>query len=580
MHTRRLVALFVVFVLAFAAMAARLVMLQVVRAPAYAKLASSQRQTVIEYPARRGAIFDRAGEPLAISVDLQTIAADPSLVEDASAAAAALAPILDMEPVELEGKLLGAVPGDRFEYLARQVDPKVADKIEKLELPGVFTQSEPKRFYPGRRLASHVLGFVDIDGKGLEGIEASYENILKGVPGSRTLEQDPTREIDLLQQGDVNYDPPEPGRSLFLTIDKEVQYFTELTLGEAAQRYHAEAGSAIVMRPDTGEILALANVPTFDLNKPGESTTTQRRNRALVDVYEPGSAFKIVAASGALEEGVVTPQTSFGVPDSFQYSDRVFHDSHPHPPMQMTTTEIIEQSSNVGTIQIGLRLGGTLLDRYVRKFGFGRETGLDFLGESPGIVLDRSDWTGPTIATIPIGQGIAVTAMQMAAAYSTVANGGMWVEPKLVSATTNDRGRVEPSPAASTKRVVSRSTASQMVKILTGVVDHGTGLEAQVPGYPIAGKTGTAQKPLETGGYGNAYVASFAGFAPSNNPAIVVIVVLDDPSPIWGGSTAAPTFKLIMEYALRHLGIAPSADAEKDAEEIREENAGDAATYD
>lgn len=580
MHTKRLVALFVVFLLTFSAMAARLVMLQVVQAPAYAKLASSQRQTVIEYPARRGAIFDREGEPLAISVRLQTICVDPSLVEDPRAAAARLAPILGMEPVEIEGKLLGTFPGDRFEYIARQVDPAIAKKVEKLRLPGIFMQSEPKRYYPGGRLASHVLGFVDIDGKGLEGIEAAYEDILRGDPGQITLEQDPTREIDLVQQGDQNFDAPQPGRSLFLTIDKQLQYFTELTLGEATQRYQAEAGTAIVMRPDTGEILALANLPTFDPNDPGQSSTEQRRNRALIDVYEPGSAFKIVTASGALEEGAVTPQTSFGVPDTFAYSDRVFRDSHPHPPMQMTTTEIIGQSSNVGTIQIGLRLGSTLLDRYVRKFGFGRATGLDFPGESPGIVLDLEDWTGPTIATVSIGQGIAVTATQMAAAYSTLANDGVWVEPKLISAATTDRGRVRASPDPTTKRVVSRATAAEMTRILTGVVDRGTGIEAQIPGYAIAGKTGTAQKPLETGGYGDSYVASFAGFAPSNDPAVVVIVTLDNPTPIWGGNTAAPTFKLITEYALRHLGIAPSADAEKEAKEIQQENAGNAATYD
>lgn len=580
MHTKRLVVLFVVFLLTFGAMAARLVMLQVVQAPAYAKLASSQRQTVIEYPARRGAIFDREGEPLAISVDLQTICVDPSMVEDARGAAAELAPILGMEPVEIEGKLLGTFPGDRFEYLARQVDKKVAKKVEKLQLPGIFMQSEPKRYYPGGRLASHVLGFVDIDGKGLEGIEAAYEEILKGVAGQQTLEQDPTREIDMLPEGEEDYDAPQAGRSLFLTIDKQLQYFTELTLADATQRYDAEAGTTIVMRPDTGEILALANVPTFDPNKPGDATTDQRRNRALVDVYEPGSAFKIVTAAGALQQGAVTPQTSFGVPDSFAYSDRVFNDSHPHPPMQMTTTEIIEQSSNVGTIQIGLRLGGAMLDRYVRKFGFGRETGLDFPGESSGIVLDREDWTGPTIATVSIGQGIAVTAVQMAAAYSTLANDGVWVEPKLVSATTNEKGRVEASPAPATRRIVSRATAAAMTRILTGVVDRGTGIEAQIPGYAIAGKTGTAQKPLETGGYGDSYVASFAGFAPSNDPAIVVIVILDNPTPIWGGNTAAPTFKIITEYALRHLGIAPSADAEKEAREIQEENAGDEATYD
>ena len=578
-HTKRLVALLLIFFVAFLAMATRLVILQGIDGRAYAKLASDQRETVIEFPARRGAIFDREGEPLAISIDLETIFADPSLVEDPVAEAARLAPILDMDPAELEAKLRGTFPDDQFEYVARQVEPKIAKKVKALQLPGIYMESEAKRYYPGGRLASHVLGFANIDGEGLEGIEAAYENILKGVPGRRILEQDPTREVDL-PQAEERYDPPQPGRSLFLTLDKQLQYHTELTLSEATQRYHAEAGTAIVMRPETGEILALANVPDFDPNKPGEFSVEERRNRALTDVYEPGSSFKIVTVAGALEEGVVTPQTSFGVPDSFQYSDRVFHDSHPHPPMQMSTTEIIEQSSNVGTIQIGLRLGGAQLDRYVRRFGFGKETGLDFPGESSGIVLDRDDWTGPTIATIPIGQGIAITAMQLASAYSTLANGGVWTEPKLLSGTVSAEGRVEPSSPPATKRVISENTAAQMVEILKGVVEDGTGIEAQIPGFAIAGKTGTAQRPLETGGYGNEYVSTFAGFAPANDPKIVVIVVLDDPSPIWGGSTAAPTFKLITEYALRHLGIAPQVDAEKDAREISEEQAGDAATYD
>jgi len=579
MHTKRLVALLLTFLVAFLAMATRLVMLQVVDARAYAKLAADQRQKVIEFPARRGAIFDREGEPLAISVDLQTIFADPSFVEDPVAEAAELAPILDMNVAELEAKLRGTFPNDRFEYLARQVEPKVAKKVKALGLPGIYMESEPKRYYPGGRLASHVLGFVDIDGNGLEGIEAAYERVLEGVPGQRILEQDPTGEVDL-PQAEESYDPPEPGRSLFLTIDKQLQYFTELTLQEAVGRYHAEAATAIVMRPRTGEILALANVPDFDPNEPAEASVEERRNRALTDVYEPGSSFKVVTVAGALERGAVTPHTTFGVPDAMQYSDRVFHDSHPHPPMQMTTTEIIEQSSNVGTIQIGLRLGGAWIDRYVRKFGFGKQTGLDFPGESPGIVLDRSDWTGPTIATIPIGQGIAVTAMQLASAYSTIANGGVWTEPKLLSGTVGGRGRVRPSNPPATKRVISAVTAKKMVDILTGVVERGTGIEAQIPGYAIAGKTGTAQKPLESGGYGNQYVATFAGFAPVTEPEVVVIVSLDEPSPIWGGSTAAPTFKLITEYALRHLGIPPQVDAEKDAREISEEQAGNAATYD
>jgi cell division protein FtsI/penicillin-binding protein 2 len=327
------------------------------------------------------------------------------------------------------------------------------------------------------------------------------------------------------------------------------------------------------MKVGTGEILALANVPDFDPNKPGTFSDDARRNRALTDVYEPGSAYKIVTASAALEEHIVTPKTSFTVPYSFNYSDRVFHDSHSHPTEKMTVTEIIEQSSNVGTIQIGLKLGGQKLDEYVHRFGFGAKTGLDFPGESSGIVIDRSDWTGPTIATIPIGQGIAVTPLQMIEAYGTLANSGVWTEPKLLAATVGSNGRSIASSPPAERRVVSTKTAAKMTRILMGVTEIGTGVEAQIPGYEVAGKTGTAQKPLPGGGYGSSYVASFAGFAPAKRPSLVAIVVLDNPSPIWGGSTAAPTFKTIMEFALRHLGVAPTGNAERAAREIEAEQA-------
>ena len=275
-----------------------------------------------------------------------------------------------------------------------------------------------------------------------------------------------------------------------------------------------------------------------------------------------------------------TPKSEFIVSDFMNYAGETFNDSHPHPTLKMTATEIIEQSSNVGTIQIGLNLGGEKLDEYVRRFGFGEPTGLDFPGESSGIVIDRADWTGPTIVTIPIGQGIAVTPIQMASAYATIANDGVWVEPKLLASTMDGDGNIRRSPHPSTRRVVSAKTAKQMARILTGVTKEGTGIEAQVPGYAVAGKTGTAQKPLPEGGYGNSYVGSFAGFVPSGRPEIVVLVVLDEPSPIWGGSTAAPTFKTIAEFALRHLGVSPTGNAEKAAEAIEADQAGEELTYD
>lgn len=567
--------------LMFLAMGARLFVLQIVEAPAYAALASEQRDRTIEFPARRGAIFDRNGEPLAISVDLKTIYTDPEMVTDPASAAEQLAPVLG-EPYELLlQKLSGPMPDDeapRFEYLMRQAPPRISEKVAALEVPGVFMRDEAKRYYPGKRLASHVLGFAGTDGIGLEGIEAQYDDVLQGKAGRMTFEQD--LEGTLLPGGNITMDRAEPGRALFLTLDKQLQYFTQLTLADAAAKFHAEAGTAIVMRPQTGEVLALANYPDFDPNEPGDSEPEALQNRALNYVYEPGSAFKIVTASAALEEKVVTPRSEFIVPDAMPYAGEIFNDSHPHPTLKMTTSEIIEQSSNVGTIQIGLELGEERLDDYVRKFGFGEPTGLDFPGESSGIVIDRDEWTAPTIATIPIGQGIAVTPLQMASAYATLANGGLWVEPKLLASTMDGDGKVRPSPRAASRPVVSAKTAEQMARILTGVTRHGTGIEAQIPGYAVAGKTGTAQKPLPTGGYGNSYVSSFAGFVPAQRPEIVVLVVLDEPSPIWGGSTAAPTFKTIAEFALRHLGVSPTGDAEKAAEAIEADQAGEEAIHD
>nr|MBA2600321.1 penicillin-binding protein 2 [Actinomycetota bacterium] len=558
--------MFVFFVIAFGLMGARLLVLQIVEAPEYARLASAQRLKVVEFPARRGAIYDRSGRPLAISVDLQTVFADPALVTKAAASASKLAPVLDMKVAALEERLRGTRPGSRFEYIARQVEPKVANKVKALRLPGVFMEAEPKRFYPNGRVASQLLGFVDIDGKGLSGLETQYEDILRGRPGEMTLEQDPAGRS--LPQAEYTYNRPEPGRSLFLTIDKDIQYSTELALADAAQRYHAAAASAIVLDPRSGEVLAMANVPSFDPNKFWEFDQETYRNRAVTDVYEPGSAYKIVTAAGALQSNVITPDTSFVVPDEMPYADRVFHDSHSHATEEMTAAEIIQDSSNIGTIKIGLELGAEKLDAYVRKFGFGRATGLDFPGESSGIVLDLGEWSGSTIATIPLGQGIAVTAMQMASSYATLANGGVWVEPKLLHANTNDAGEVVRSTPPTKRRVVSRRTAREMTEILTGVVTKGTGLEARIPGYAVAGKTGTAQKPLPGGGYGNSYTASFAGFVPADNPALVIIVVLDNPTPIWGGATAAPAFKAIAEPALQQLGIPPSGNAERAAREL------------
>jgi len=538
-------------------MAGRLVVLQVVEGPAYARLAADQRERVIEFAARRGAILDRDGQALAVSVDMKTIYADPYFVESPRRTAAELAPVLGdhADAGELAAKLTEKT---RYVYLARQIPAEVADRVEALDLPGIYSETEPKRFYPGGRLASHVIGFVDVDGKGLAGVELQYQHVLEGLPGRMTIEQDPQGRP--LPQADSSYQEPRQGRELFLTIDKELQYFTEATLAEAAKAYDASGGSAVVMRPSSGEILAMANVPDFDPNDAGGYAESAHRNRAVTDLYEPGSAFKAVTLSAALDAGTVTPRRKFIVPASWPYAGEVFNDSHVHPTESMRVIDIITESSNVGTIKIGLEFDDGVFRRYVRDFGFGSPTGLDFPAEQPGLVPDSESWTGSTEATVPIGQGIAVTPMQMASAYSTIANEGVWVEPKLLLSTVDSAGRISSSPPAS-RRVISEGAIDDATKMLTRVVDMGTGVAAQIQGYDVAGKTGTAQKPLPTGGYGNSYVGSFAGFAPARDPEIAVVVVLDEPTPIWGGLTAAPTFRTIAEFALSHLRVAPTRSA-------------------
>lgn len=557
-------------------MASRLFVLQVVESPAYAQLAEQQRTRYGTFPARRGALLDREGRALAISVDLKTVYADPTLVEDPAATADKLARILKMPPELIAASL--TAPDTRFQFIKRQVDPDVARRIEELNLAGIGMQTEAKRVYPDGRLASHVLGFVNVDGLAQEGIEAAYDDILEGTPGRMRLEQDP--EGRPLPQAEFSYEAPVPGESLLLSIDKDIQFDTELALAEAVRAYHATSGSAIVMDPRSGEILAMANVPNFDPNYFNTSDPDERRNRALTDVYEPGSVFKVVTLSAALSEGAVTPSSRFVVPDELQVADRVIHDSHYHPTESMTVRQIIKESSNVGTVMVGQKLGGEKLDAWVHRFGFGTASGLDFPAESPGIVIPLQQWSGSSIANIPIGQGIAVTPLQMLSAYATVANKGMWVEPKLLHASIRNGDKAVGARPPTSRRVMPASVARVIVEILTEVVSEGTGVEGQIPGYDVAGKTGTAQQPLPTGGYGDVYAASFAGFAPAKHPRIAGIVVLANPDPIWGGSTAAPTFKVIMQDALQELGVAPTNNAERAALTINASDPNDLSSQD
>jgi cell division protein FtsI (penicillin-binding protein 3) len=568
---RRLVALFVISALAFAAMGARLVVLQVAQFPRFARLAADQRERQYTFPAHRGAIYDRNGESLAISVEFQTVFTDHVHITNAYEASAKLSPVLGVTRRSLEEKLQPDWAGDQFEYLARQISPKIADKVEALNIPGIYVKPEPKRIYPSDSLGSHVVGFVNADSDALEGIELQYDELLRGRAGRMDLEQDPQGVP--LPQADFIYEPAVPGHSLYLTIDKDLQAITESALAYGIREYQASAASAIILRPHTGEILAMANLPTFDLNNFSDPDPAARRNRAVTDNYEPGSAFKIVTAAAVLEENLASPGTVISVPDQIQVADRVIHESHWHPLADMSVSEIIQESSNVGTVKLALTLTADKLDKWIREFGFGSKTGLDFPGEGEGILLDRDEWWGSSIGTVPLGQGIAVTPLQMLMAYSTIANKGVWVEPKFIHSTMGEDGELLPSPTAARHRVVSRRTARQLMDILTRVVSDGTGIMAQIPGYSVAGKTGTAQKPSPDGGYAKSYIGSFVGLAPADRPEIAIIVVLDEPKPIWGGSSAAPVFKMIAEQALRHLGEPPTTDAEESARQIQAEQA-------
>ena len=549
---RRLVVLLVVLGLAFGVVLVRLVMIQAIDPDRYVAVGESQRLRDVVLPAGRGAVFDRNGRELAMTIPQKTVWANPRLVTDPLQTARRLAPILGVE----EGTLVDRLTRDAgFVYLARKVGDGVAERVERLELDGVFFVDEPKRFNPAGNLAAPLLGVVGLDNEGLSGLELQYEQRLKGEPGELRVERDPYGHE--IASGDRSFTPAEPGDDLVLTIDRSLQYETEKALADEIVHSSAKAGTAIVMDPTTGEILAMASLAHDGASAPYPSAN----NIAVTNVYEPGSVNKLITIAAALEEGLVDPDTALTVPDRMRVADHVFSDHDPHPPKQWTVTDIMATSSNIGTIKIGQQVGKHRLDAYLRKFGFGSTTGLGFPGEPRGLLLDPDDWSGTSIGTVPIGQGLAVTALQMLDAYNAVANGGVLVTPKLVKATVDADGRQRATPSSDRRRVVSPETAGKLTAMLTEVVEEGTGTAAAIDGYTVAGKTGTARKPLPTGGYRDAqgyhYIATFAGFVPAENPRLSMIVVLDEPVQMYGGLVSAPVFSKVAQYGLRLLRIPP-----------------------
>lgn len=554
-YSLRLLALLCAMLTGAGVVAARLFWLQVLDSNRMSAMAAEQRIRTLTLPAQRGSILASDGTELAISLDTQTIYASPREVKDPKVAAMALAPVLSIDTSKLEEKLSR---DSGFVYLARRQDAAVAEQVKQLEIPGVGLLHEPKRFYPAGSLAAQVLGFVGDENKGLAGLESAYDDLLSGRPGKAVTERDPAGRV--IPVGESSVEEAVSGNDLVLTIDKQIQYEAEGALARAIKTWNAQGGTVIVMEPRTGNILAMANNPTFDPNDLERSNAVSRRNRAAVDVLEPGSVSKMVTAAAALETRVTTPTDVMQVDDQLRIGSKMFKDSHAHPVLTLSFAQVIQSSSNVGTIMVAERLGKQSLYEYLGRFGYGRKTGLGFPGESAGILPKPEKWWRTSLGTIAIGQGVAVTPLQLTRAYATLANGGVEVQPNLVKATIDAEGRRHPAKPPAGTRVIKPETAQELTEMLVGVTGSsiGTGKAAAIPGYRVAGKTGTAQKPrVGAPGY-SGYMSSFVGFAPADDPQLVVSVVLDDPVPFLAGETAAITFREVMQFSLRRLGTQPA----------------------
>lgn len=564
---RRVASLSLVALLAGGGIVYRLVELQVLHPERYMDYGEAQRIRVVDIPAGRGAIVDRNGSDLVLSVPAPSVVADPALVEDPWVAAQALAGVLGGDPVELAERLGG---DGRFVYIDRDVRPDLAGQVSALGLAGIQVVEEPRRSHPGGgAVATALLGRTDGWEVGTTGLEQQYDDVLTGTPGERVVETAPGGFT--IPTGEQRLEPAQPGETLVLTIDRTLQFEAERVLGEAIRRTRADGGVLIAADPRTGDILADANLVR---NEAGEVVNTSN-HRAVTWSFEPGSVMKPVTFAGVLEDGIGTPDSVRTVPDTFTRYDVTFDDDRPHPPEQWSITSILSESSNVGTLMWAQDLGDERLHHWVTAFGFGERTGIDVPNEEYGIVPDLEDWSGVSRDTISFGHGIAVTPVQLLSAYAAIANDGVAVTPRLVLGTRSADGTFRSAPVAEGRRVVSEQTAGWLQTALAQVVREGTGQRAGVPGMSVAGKTGTAWKPADEaagwnedadqgegyeGRYGIEYIASFAGFLPADDPELVVVVVLDEPlAPDYsGGRAAAPAFAEFAGFAARQLRVTGS----------------------
>jgi cell division protein FtsI (penicillin-binding protein 3) len=538
---------------------ARLVYLQVVEHAEMMARANRQQLRTVKLPAKRGEIVDRAGRVLAYSVDADTIVADPTEVEHPDIAATRVCAALDHCSSQQRAVMAERLASDsHFAYLARQVSAEEARRVKALDLPGVAFYKESRRYYPKKDLAAHVLGYVGVDNVGLAGLESTFDARIRGREGKMLLQNDARHRAMSSREERL----PTAGDGLELTIDEYLQFIAdrELRLGVAENR--ASGGTAVILQPDTGEILALANWPTFNPNAFNASETVTRRNRAVQDLYEPGSTFKIVTASAAIEEGLIRTTDQIDCsPGYITFGSRIIRDTHEYGVLPFI--DVIAKSSNVGAIRVGMKVGSTRLSQYVNRFGFGQTLAGDFRGENAGMVYSAERLDASALASVSMGYQIGVTPLQMATAVAAVANGGELVEPHVVRAFIRN-GHREEVPRNVVRRAIAPETAATVTEIMEAVVERGTAKSfAQIDGYTVAGKTGTASK-AGPGGYSKSdYNASFVGFVPSRRPAVVIVVVIDSPhaGSYYGAVVSAPIFKRIAEATLQHLGIGPTLNA-------------------
>lgn len=549
----RFSSLLALLVLGLLVVGVQLVRIQVVHGPEYAAAAAEQRTRDIVLNPERGFIYDREGEVLAESMDARTIYAVPASVADKPGAANAIATAIGGDPAVYLEKLSRDT---NFVYIARKVDVTQAESLRSLGIKGLGFLEDSRRVYPSNELACQVLGFVGVDDEGLSGLELYYNDTLAGTPGRLIGERDTQgRPIP----GGVAYEEEAvDGQDIVLTIDKDIQYQAQLAISEAVQEWQAVGGSIVVMDPQSGEIYAMASVPQFNPNSFGAFDASSYRNRPIVDTYEPGSTIKSLTASAVIERGLYGSDSMFELPPTIEVGGRTIHESHDRPTVNWSLTQIVTNSSNVGSVVLGMALGQQGLYDSFASFGLTEKTGVDFPGEVTGWLPTPDKWSASSIGTIPFGQGVSVTSLQLARALAAIANGGELVTPHFLRDMPDSPST---EPAWPRERAISPETAATMRLVLADVVNEGTGSGAAVAGYQVAGKTGTAQKARTDGMPGYAagkYVASFSGFLPAEDPRVLIVVTLDEPSrAIYGGTVAAPTFARVARFCVEHLKIPP-----------------------